>query len=153
MQVMVQGGCNTTDHSTKFGTPVLVHLFYVDIIDIVVVHVNIHVGALVVWYDRESIVRTVEGDPDGLSIPNTIGEDHYRQGIEQVTLDRTVERTGPVNRRVTGCTKEVLRILVDLKGHLSLYQPVLDLFQPDVHDLFHVPQRESALEGGDESTP
>jgi len=144
--LIVQDDYSSTKRCVKSGPQgtVLVHLFY---FDIVVVHVDIHVAACVVWYDRQSIVKAIEGNPDRLSVANPIREDHNRQGIEQVALDRTVEGTGAVNRRVTRGTEEVLRIVIDLKSHLPLRQALLNLPQPDFHNIFHVAQREGALEG------
>jgi len=140
---MVQDDYNSTKRCVKSEpqTIVLVHLFY---FNIVVVNVDVHVIACVVGYDRQSIVRAIEGNPDRLSIANPIGEDHNRQGIEQVALDRAVEGTGSVDGRVTRGTEKVLRIFVDLKSHLPLCQAILNLLQPDAHDLFHISQREGA---------
>lgn len=77
---------------------ILVHLFYINVVSIVIVHVDVRTVACVVGYDRQPIVRTIEGNPNRFSVANPIGEDHNRQGIEQVALDRAVERTGPVDR-------------------------------------------------------
>lgn len=112
----------------RWGSKViLVHLFYFDVVSEVVIHVNIDAGALVIWYDRQSIVRAIKGNPDRLPIANPIGEDHNGQGIEQVALDRAIEGTGPVDGRITGGAEEVLSILIDFKGHLPLYQAILNL--------------------------
>ena len=138
---MVQDDYSSTKRCVKSGPQdtVLVHLFYFNVV-VVAVHVDVHVAACVVGYDRQSIVKAIEGNPDHLSVANPIREDHDRQRIEQVALDRAVEGTGPVNRRVTRGTEEVLRIVTDLKSHLPLCQALLNLPQPDVHDLFHVAQ-------------
>jgi len=99
--VVVQNDYDHTKHCIKseFQNILLIHLFYFNVVNIViVVHVNVHITARVVGDDRQSVVRAIEGDPNRLSIPNAIGEDHNRQGIEQVTLDRAVERTGSVYR-------------------------------------------------------
>ena len=134
---IVQDDYSSTKRCVKTGSQgtALVHLFY---FDIVVVHVDIHAAACVVWYDRQSIVKAIEGNPDRLSVANPIREDHNRQRIEQVALDRAVEGAGAVNRRITRGTEEVLRIVIDLKSHLPLRQALLNLPQSNVHDLFHV---------------
>lgn len=83
--------------ASGFQRIALVHLFYFDVVSKVVIHVDIHAGAFVIWYDRQSIVRAVKGNPDRLPIADPIGEDHNRQGVEQVALDRAIEGTGPID--------------------------------------------------------
>lgn len=95
----------------------LIHLLDFKIVGIVV-HFYIHVVPFVIGYDRKSVVRAIEGNPDRLSVANPIGEDQNRQWIEQVALDCAIERARPIDRRIAGGAKEVLRVFVYLEGHL-----------------------------------
>ena len=91
---------------------------------------------------------------DLCSIANPIRlEDHNSQGVEQVALDRPVEKAGSIGRRAPAVTEEFLRIFVDLEGDTSLRQAGLGLLELDVHDRFHIPRREDTLGGGKVSTP
>src|SRR5579863_1290480 len=96
--------------------------------------------------DVEPVTRAVKANADGFSILHTLGEEHDRQGIQQVRLNRPVQRTRSIDGRIATRSEIVLRLVVDMKSDLAVRETVLHLFQAQVDDTHDVLLRKSTLD-------
>ena len=96
------------------------------VIDVVPIHVHrLRLVTLVIRDDCQTVVRAVEADLHRLPRQDLLREDHDAQWVEQLCLDRTVQRTSTVCWRVANGHEVVLGLVIDHQLDLAVIQPLL----------------------------
>jgi hypothetical protein len=112
--------------------------------------VDIHIVnffSFVIGDDVQSIPRSVESDPDRLTVSHLVCQNHHSKRVEQLSLNCSVERTSAIGGRIAARDEELFGFCVDVELHLPIREALFDLTETEIENLEHVVMGERTLGG------